>query len=100
MRLGHAIGKVTLNAADPSLRGARFLLVQPFGRAQFAGAGAVPLAKGATLVVYDNLGAGEGQVIGFTEGAEAMAPFPEPPPPIDAFNAAIVDRVFYTPPAT
>lgn len=97
MRLGHVIGKVTLSVADPALRGARFILVQPFGRPQFAGAAALPLAKGATVVVYDELGAGIGQMVGFTEGAEATAPFAIPTP-VDAYNAAIIDRVHYTPP--
>ena len=98
MRLGTVIAPLTLNAADPALRGARFLLVQPLSKEQFAGALGLPLAKGATVVVYDNLGAGQGQIVGFTEGAEATAPFAEPTP-VDAFNAAIIDRIFYTPPA-
>jgi len=97
MRLGHVVGRVTLSAADPALRGGRFLLVQPFSRENFAGAPAVPLARGATVVVYDELGAGTGAVIGFTEGAEATAPF-EQPTPVDAYNAAIIDRIFYDPP--
>jgi hypothetical protein len=37
-------------------------------------------------------------VIGFTEGAEATAPFDQPTP-VDAFNAAIIDQIFYTPPS-
>ena len=98
MRLGHVIGKVTLSAAEPALRGGRFLLVQPLSREQFAGAPLLPLAKGSTLVVYDNLGAGPGHVIGFTEGAEATAPFAQPTP-VDAYNAAIINQIFYTPPA-
>jgi hypothetical protein len=36
-------------------------------------------------------------VIAFTEGAEATAPFDQPTP-VDAFNAALIDQVFYTPP--
>jgi microcompartment protein CcmK/EutM len=99
MRLGHVIGKVTLSIADPALAGGRFLLVQPFGKPQFAGAAATPLARGATVVVYDELGAGIGQVVGFTEGAEATQPFSRPTP-VDAYNAAIVDRIFYTPPGS
>ena len=98
MRLGHVIGRVTLSQQDPAYKGGRFLLVQPFDQAKFAGAEVTPLAKGSTLVVYDNLGAGVGHVIGFTEGAEATAPF-EQPTPVDAFNAALIDQVFYAPPA-
>ena len=99
MRLGHVIGRVTLSQQDPAYHGGRFLLVQPFANAQFKGAPMTPLAKGSSLVVYDNLGADLGHVIAFTEGAEATAPF-ENPTPVDAFNAAIVDQIFYTPPAS
>jgi carbon dioxide concentrating mechanism protein CcmL len=98
MRLGYVIGNVTLSSADPALRGAVFLLVQPLNKAQFGGAPMTPLAKGATVVVYDRLGAGAGEIIGFTEGAEASAPFTEPTP-VDAYNAAIINRIQYSPPA-
>ena len=98
MRLGHVIGRVTLSRQDPAYHGGRFLLVQPFGRDQYRGAGMTPLAVGNSLVVYDQLGAGVGHVVGFTEGAEATAPVPEPTP-VDAYCAAIVDEIFYQPPA-
>jgi microcompartment protein CcmK/EutM len=96
MRLGTVIGKVTLSQADPALRGGRFLLVQPWTKEQFAKGGGVSGAP--TVVVYDSLGAGAGQTIGYTEGAEATAPFPNPTP-VDAYNAALVDQIFYTPPS-
>jgi carbon dioxide concentrating mechanism protein CcmL len=98
MRLGHVIGKVTLSQQDPAYKGGRFLLVQPLDKAKFQGAAMTPLAKGLSLVVYDNLGAGQGHIIGFTEGAEATAPFDQPTP-VDAFNAALIDQIFYNPPA-
>jgi ethanolamine utilization protein EutN len=98
MRLGHVIGRVTLSQQDPSYQGGRFLIVQPFTKSQFAGAAMTPLAPGSSLVVYDNLGADLGHIIGFTESTEASAPFDQPTP-VDAFNAAIVDQIFYTPPA-
>jgi microcompartment protein CcmK/EutM len=46
--------------------------------------------------VYDDLGAGVGDIIGYVEGAEAAAPFKNPTP-VDAINTAIIDRVFYNP---
>ncbi len=98
MRLGHVIGRVTLSKQDPAYKGGRFLLVQPFDKEKFRGGAVTPLAKNPSLVVYDNLGAGIGHIIGFTEGAEATAPFDQPTP-VDAFNAALVDTIFYTPPA-
>lgn len=98
MRLGQVIGTVTLATADPALRGGRLILVQPLSREQFAGAALLPLATNATVVVYDTLGAGRGQLIGFTEGAEAAAPF-DHPVPVDAYAAAIIDHLHYHPPA-
>ncbi len=97
MRLGTVIGRVTLSLQDPAYAGGRLLIVQPLSRAQFAGAPAVPLAPGASLVVYDALGAGEGSIVGFTEGAEAAQPFARPTP-VDAYCACIVTRIEYAPP--
>jgi len=46
--------------------------------------------------VYDALGGGLGQVIGYVEGREAAQPFDQPTP-VDAINAALVDQIFYRP---
>jgi microcompartment protein CcmK/EutM len=48
------------------------------------------------VVVYDSIGGGRGDTIGFIEGAEATAPFDQPTP-IDAINAALIDNIFYQP---
>jgi microcompartment protein CcmK/EutM len=98
MRLGQVIGRVTLSRQGSNFRGARFLMVQPLAREQFSRGAGLPLAVIPTVVVYDNLGADIGAVIGFVEGSEATAPFDQPTP-VDAFNAAIVDVVHYAPPA-
>jgi ethanolamine utilization protein EutN len=84
--------------AVPSLLGARWLLVSPLTRDQFQSGSAAPstLSKDPSLIVYDDLGGGVGQMIGFVEGREAACPFDEPPP-IDAINAALVDEIFYSP---
>lgn len=97
MRIGHVIGKVTLAQQDPAYRGGRFLLVQPFSSAHFQGAPSSPHVASTCVVVYDTLGAALGHVIGFAEGSEAAAPFDQPTP-VDAFNAAIVDKFFFHPP--
>jgi microcompartment protein CcmK/EutM len=99
MRLGHVIGRVTLSRQDPAYKGGRFLIVSPLSREQFGGAPLVPIARNPSLVVYDNLGASPGAVVGFVEGAEATAPFDQPTP-VDAINAAIVDAIHYHPPAS
>lgn len=98
MRLGHVIGRVTLSAAVPSVTGGRWLIVSPFSRADYAlGQDVAPtVSKEPSLVIYDDLGAGVGQTVGFVEGREAAQPF-NPPIPIDAVNAALVDKTFYHP---
>ena len=54
------------------------------------------MSKDPSLVVYDDLGGGVGQTIGYVEGREAAQPF-EQPTPVDAINAALVDEMFYSP---
>jgi len=44
-------------------------------------------------VTYDELGAGLGELVAISEGAEASAPFHPDQKPIDAYNAAILDVV-------
>jgi len=98
MRLGSVIGRVTLSRTMPALVGARWLIVSPFTREHFQRGTDVPsgLSKESTPVVYDELGGGVGQTIGFIEGREAASPFDQPTP-IDAINAALIDEIFYNP---
>ena len=98
MRLGTVIGRVTLSATVPELEGARWLVVSPFTREHFQQGTQTPagMSKDPTPVVYDNLGGGVGQTIGFVEGREAAQPF-DKPTPVDAINCALVDEIFYSP---
>lgn len=97
MKLGTVIGRVTLSRSEEKLKGGRFLIVSPFSREQYAkGLEGSGMGKDPSLVVYDDLGGGVGDVIGYEEGAEAAQPFAVPPP-IDAINCALVDEMFYSP---
>jgi len=98
MRLGTVIGRVTLSQTVPALKGGRWLIVSPFTREHFQRGTEAPagLSADPSPVVFDNIGGGIGQTIGFIEGREAASPFEEPVP-IDAFNAALVDEIFYAP---
>lgn len=98
MRIGKVIGRITLSQTVPNLKGARWLLVSPHGREEVREYERenLPLSKEPSLVVFDNLGGGLGDTIGFVEGREAASPFDEPPP-IDAINAALIDTIFYSP---
>lgn len=101
MRLCQVIGRVTLNIQDPSYKGGRWLLANPLDASQMNDAclKPQPLSAQSTFVTYDNLGAGEGDIVGIVEGAEATAPF-DFPIPIDAITVAIFDSLSYQPPPT
>jgi carbon dioxide concentrating mechanism protein CcmL len=98
MKLGTVIGRVTLSVSVPALKGARWLMVSPCGRENYQQGLDAPasLSKEPSLVLYDDLGGGVGQTIGFVEGHEAALPFADPTP-IDALNVALVDEMFYSP---
>jgi ethanolamine utilization protein EutN len=91
MRIGKVVGRVVLTQPYATLVGGRFLLVEVQDRFSLADQ---PRKSTESLVVYDNLGAGEGDMIAFTESREATMPFyPEKRVPVDALNCAILDRV-------
>src|SRR2546427_124553 len=110
MLLARVEGNVVATRKHPSLTGWRLLVCQPINptgepegalpiaRDHFQRGSQTPpgLSKDPSLVVYDNLGGGVGQTIGYVEGREAAQPFDEPTP-IDAINAALVDDIFYNP---
>ena len=90
MRIVEVIGKVTLSRTHPSLTGARWLIGVPFSlKALEQG----KPADGEDLVLYDQLGAGPGCVIGLGEGGEAAAPFLPQKKPVDAYCACILDQI-------
>ena len=98
MKLGTVIGRVTLSKSVDLLKGGRFLVVSPLSREQYAKALTTKPGMGTepSLVVYDDLGGGVNDIIGYEEGAEAAQPF-EVSPPIDAINCVLVDEMFYNP---
>jgi len=90
MRIGKVIGPVTLNRQPPSMTGARFKLVVPLSLDNLTGRSD---AMAEEIVVYDELGAGQGNLIAVSEGREAAMPFHPDVKPIDAYNAAVLDAV-------
>lgn len=92
MRIADVIGRVTLSVRHHSLRGERLLVVLPWS----AKTGATGKDHDYSIVAYDELGAGVGQLVTIAESTEATRPF-ERPTPCDAYVAAIVDEVFFQP---
>lgn len=89
MRIGKVIGRITLSRCYDTLAGGRFLLVEVQDRFSLANQ---PRKSRESVVVYDHLGAREGDLVAFSESREACMPFyPEKIVPIDAYNSAILD---------
>jgi microcompartment protein CcmK/EutM len=90
MRIGKVVGRITMQPVYETLVGGRYLIVAVQDRFSLVGK---PRKSSESLVCYDHLGANMGDVIAFTESREACMPFyPEKRVPLDAYNAAILDR--------
>lgn len=90
MQVGEVIGTVTLCRWHPTMTGARLRLAIPRSLANLQGASQ---ENQEPIVVYDELGAGIGSLIAISEGREAAQPFDPEGKPIDAYNAALLDRI-------
>jgi ethanolamine utilization protein EutN len=90
MRIAKVIGTVTLSRMHPRVEKARWVIGVPFSlKALREDQG----PDGEDLVIFDNLGAGNGNRIGFSEGGEAAVPFLPEKKPVDAYCACILDQV-------
>ena len=94
MRIARVIGKVTLNRRLPDLAAGRLLIVRTYSRRSLTGA---DRGNDESVVLFDELGAGEGDLVGLVEGREATAPFWPRKVPCDSYNAAILDEVDFDP---
>jgi microcompartment protein CcmK/EutM len=91
MRLGIVCGHVVLNKAVESLRGTRFLMVEPVTAENLAARNGK--GGGKTLVVGDHLAPDRGQLIAFVEGREGANAYWPKDVPVDAYCALIVKDV-------
>jgi len=89
VRIGKTIGTVTLVEPHPAVRGGVFRLVVPLAAADLAAGD----GSAEPVVAWDDLGAGEGQLVAFSEGGEAAQPFRPAEKPVDAYVAALLDRI-------
>lgn len=90
MRIAEVIGTVTLSRCHPSLEKSRWIIGVPFSLKALREQSP---PDGEDVVIFDNLGAGHGSRIGFSEGGEAAAPFHPEKKPVDAYCACILDVV-------
>lgn len=89
MRIAKVIGTVTLSQVHPTLQGFRWVIAVPYSlKGLKAGK-----ADGEDLVALDEMGAGFGQTVAVSEGAEAAMAFFPNKKPLDAYCAAVLDQV-------
>ncbi len=104
MFLGRVKGHVVATQKDPSVIGAKLLIVEPLKVAydQHATAGGEPTAQdpgggrfevtGRAIVAMDRLGAGEGQLVLIAQGSSARMAEGMNKTPTDAVIIGIVDE--------
>lgn len=90
MRIAKVVGTVTLNRCHPSFNGARLRLIVPLSLAELRGE---QQPQADEMVAWDDNGAGLGNLVAISEGAEAAQPFRPELKPVDAYAAAILDNV-------
>lgn len=95
MRIAEIIGTVTLCRSHPSFQGATLKLAVPLSLADLSLANLSnrELPQADPLVVWDALGAGMHNRIAMSEGSEAAQPFRPAMKPVDAYNAALLDKI-------
>jgi len=90
MRLAKVIGTVTLSQSIAEMEAATLKAVVPLNLGE--------LEKQDTespdfLVMWDELGTRNGDVVALSEGGEAAQPFRPAIKPVDAYNAALLDEI-------
>ena len=90
MRIARVLGSVTLSRCLPSFESASLRLAVPMMTTDLE---SDQLPKTETLVIWDELGAGNGGLVAVSEGAEAAETFKPELKPVDAYGAALIDSV-------
>jgi microcompartment protein CcmK/EutM len=91
MRIAKIIGTVTLNRSHQTMRGATLKLAVPLTLENLQNPDSK--IRDEFEVVWDDLGAGIGDLIALADGPEACRPFRPNKKPVSAYNAAILDNV-------
>lgn len=90
MMIARTIGTVTLSRSHPTLQAATLRCVEQV--TQITDLEKQPLG-GETIVAWDLVGSGIGDLVAIAEGPEAAQPFAPEIKPLDASIVAILDHV-------
>jgi len=92
MILARVMGSIWSTRKEESLRGLKFLVVQPV-TLRFSEDGEKQLEDyGNTLIAADKIGAGDTEIVMLTSGSSARQSLDDVHIPIDAIIVGIVDR--------
>jgi len=90
--LARVMGNVWSTRKEESLRGLKFLVVQPL-RLKYSEAGGVVLEeRGDTIIAGDKIGAGETEIVMVTAGSSARQSLEDTQVPVDAMIVGIIDK--------
>ena len=88
MFLAQVVGNVVSTHKNPDFEGMKLLLIQPHIK---KGRSLVP--SGSSVVAVDSVGAGNGELVMFTQGSSARLTPRTKQAPVDAVIVGIVDTV-------
>ena len=92
MILARVIGNVWSTRKEESLRGLKFLVVQPVA-VKYGANGKVLLEdSGNTIVAGDKIGAGETEIVMVAAGSSARQSLEDTHTPVDAMVVGIIDK--------
>lgn len=94
MKIHQVIGSITLSRSHPCYQAVRLLATEPVEQSLLTG---LQPTEPDLVVVWDDLGAGVGNLIAVSDGAEAAQPFKPELKAVDAYCAAILDQVHIDP---
>ncbi len=90
MMIARTVGTVTLSRFHPSLNAARLRCVEQVMDIADLNK---PMLGGETIVAWDLVGSGLGDLVAVAEGPEAAQPFAPEIKPLDASVVAILDHI-------
>jgi len=88
MFLAKVIGNVVSTQKNPRFQGMKLLLIQPYITRD-----AKLVESGSSVVAVDSVGAGEGELVMFTQGSSARLTEMTKDSPVDTVIIGIVDTV-------
>jgi len=88
MFMAKVIGNVVATQKTPKFQGMKLLLIQPFITRERS-----LVASGSSVVAVDSVGAGNGELVLFTQGSSARLTPTTKEAPVDAVIVGIVDCV-------